>query len=98
MGKTYNTYKQSLKELRLDTLERRREILCLKFAKNCLQNEKMKNLFPINRNKHSMIKRNKRKHETRRIKTSRFEKSAIPYMTKLLNNEDLTKKKIIQSS
>ena len=33
MGNNYNTYRQSLKELKLDTLERRRETLCLKFAK-----------------------------------------------------------------
>ena len=96
MGNNYNTYRQSLKELKLDTLERRREILCLKFAKKCLQNEKLKNLFPLNKNKHSMIRRNKRKHETRKIRTTRFEKSAIPYMTKLLNNEQSMKKKMIQ--
>ena len=66
MGNSYKTYRQSLKELRLDTLEKRREILCLKFAKKCLKNEKLKDLFPLSRNKHKMIKRNKRKYATKK--------------------------------
>ena len=40
---SYKTYRQSLKEPGMDTLERRREILCLRFAKKCLKNEKLKN-------------------------------------------------------
>ena len=43
------------------TLERRREILSLRFAKNCLKHEKMKNLFPINKRINKMEKRKKRK-------------------------------------
>ena len=96
MGNAYTTYRQSLKELGMDTLERRREILCLRFAKKCLKNEKLKNLFPLNTKKHEMIKRNKRKHAMRKIRTTRFEKSAIPFMTKLLNNEQSRKMKILQ--
>ena len=42
MGNAYTTYRQSLKELGMDTLERRREILCLRFAKKSLKNEKLK--------------------------------------------------------
>ena len=34
----YTTYKQGLKVLKLDTLEKRRELLCLRFAKNCTKN------------------------------------------------------------
>ena len=98
MGKSYKSYKESLKELSLDTLEKRREILCLKFAKKCLKNEKLKNLFPMSKKKHEMKKRNIRKYETRKIKTSRFQGSAIPYMTKLLNDEESNRRKIIKSS
>ena len=90
--------RQSLKELGMDTLERRREILCLRFAKKCLKNQKSKNLFPLNTTKHEIIKRNKRKHAMRKIRTTRFEKSAIPFMTKLFNNEQSTKMKILQKS
>ena len=98
MGKSYKSYKESLKELSLDTLEKRREILCLKFAKKCLKNEKLKNLFPMSKKKHEMKKRNIRKYETRKIRTSRFQGSAIPYMTKLLNDEESNRRKIIKSS
>ena len=39
-----------------------------------------------------MIKRKTRKYLTRKTKTNRMEKSAIPYMTKLLNDEESEKK------
>ena len=55
-------------------------------------------MFPLNKTKHKMIKRNKRKYQSRKTRTKRFENSAIPYMTKLLNNEQSIKKKIIQKS
>ena len=40
MGKNYSTYKNGLKVLKMDTLEKRRELLCLRFAKNSLKSEK----------------------------------------------------------
>ena len=98
MGKNYLNYKDSLNELNLQSLEKRRKMLCLKFAKKCLRSKKLKNLFPINKQKHNMITRKKRKYETRKMKTNRLERSAIPYMTKLLNNEELKKKKMIENS
>ena len=97
MGKSYTNYKEGLKELKLDTLEKRRTILSLRFAKKCLKNEKLKTLFPLNKSKHNMKKRNKRKYQTRKIKTKRLENSAIPYMTKLLNIEESKKQKIIEN-
>ena len=88
MGKSYKTYNDSLKELQLDSLEKRRELLSLRFAKNCLKNEKMKNLFPLKKLKHKMERRNYRKYKTKHINTKRFECSALPYMTKLLNEDE----------
>ena len=60
MGRNYNNYSQSIKALKLDTLEKRRDILSLRFAKNCLKNEKKKNLFPIRKSENSMKTRKKR--------------------------------------
>ena len=97
MGKSYTNYKEGLKELKLDTLEKRRTILSLRFAKKCLKNEKLKTLFPLNKSKHNMKKRNKRKYQTRKIRTKRLENSAIPFMTKLLNIEESKKQKIIEN-
>ena len=48
MGKSSRTYKNGLKFLKLDTLEKRRELLCLRFAKKCVKTEKVNNLFPLN--------------------------------------------------
>ena len=40
MGKSYTNYKDGLKELKLETLEKRRTMLSLRFAKKCLTHEK----------------------------------------------------------
>ena len=77
------------------TLERRREILSLRFAKNCLKHEKMKNSFPINKRIYKMEKRRNRKFEKKKIYSKRYEKSALPYMIELLNKDEENKRKII---
>ena len=86
-----------LKELKLEKLEKRREMLCLRFAKNCLKNDKMKRMFPTRKTKHKMKKRYQRKYQTRKIKTKRLKKSALPYMTKLLNDEHEMKERILEN-
>ena len=43
--------------MKIDSLEERREKLCLKFAKACVRNEKLSDIFPRNNKKHSMEKR-----------------------------------------
>ena len=96
MGKSYKDYNHSLRELRLDSLEKRRELLSLRFAKNCLRNEKMRNLFPLKKFKHKMKRRNKRKYEEKKINTKRFASSALPYMTKLLNEDEEEKRKMLK--
>ena len=98
IGNEYSTYRNGLKSLKLDTLEKRREILCLRFAKNCLKHEKMKNLFPLNKTKHCMKKRKQRKFQTKQHNTNRYKKSALPYMRKLLNIENAKKNQILENS
>ena len=80
-----------LKELRLETLEKRREILCLKFAKRCLKNEKVKQIFEKTKSKHQMKKRTPRIYENKKARTKRYKQSSVPYMTKLLNDEHTKK-------
>ena len=98
MGNNYSSYKNGLKDLKLDTLEKRRDFLCLKFAKNCLNNEKMKALFPLNKTKHHMKKRKVFKFQLKKIKTKRWNRSALPHMTRLLNDENQRKNKILKNS
>ena len=66
MGKSFKNYTHSLRELNLESLEKRRELLSLWFAKNCLRNEKMKNLFPLKKSKHKMKRRNKKNMKKRK--------------------------------
>ena len=97
MGKQFINYKNSLKELNLETLEKRRETLCLKFAKNCLKNEKLKDMFPLKKIKHKMKKRNENKYEMKKNRTKRLEMSALPYMRKLLNDENRRKTEFLKN-
>ena len=96
MGKNYKNYRESLKELNLETLEKRRNNLCLKFAKNCLKNDKVKDLFPKNNTKHEMKKRRTEKYLIKRIRTERYKASAIPNMVKLLNKYEKRKKQFLK--
>ena len=97
MGRQFTNYKKSLQELNLETLEKRRETLCLKFAKNCLKNEKLKDMFPLKKRKHKMKKRNENKYEMKKNRTKRLKMSALPYMRKLLNDENLRKTKFMKN-
>lgn len=93
MGKKFSNYKIDLKKLNLDSLNDRREKLCLK-AKRCLKNEKVKNLFPLNMIKNQIKTRGRKKYLENKINTERYRKSAIPYMKDLLNKEESEKQKM----
>ena len=84
---SYINYEEALKVLKLESLDQRRSRLCLKFAKNCLKNDKMKQLFPLAEKKHGMDTRSQDKFKVHFAKSERYRKSTIPYMQKLLNNE-----------
>ena len=85
LAENYKTYENALKTLDIESLYDRRERLCLEFARKCLGNEKMKKLFKENPKLHEMETRNKEKYEITYAKTSRFKKSPIIYMQRLLN-------------
>ena len=87
MGKNYTTYREGLKCLNLETLEKRRDSLCLKFAKGCLKNEKVKDMFPVKIYQHKMKKRKNEKYLVKKMNTERYKRSAIPFMVTLLNRK-----------
>jgi len=97
MGGQYINYKDALKILNLEDLDKRRENLCLKFAKSCLKTEKVKGLFPRQESNHRMLKRKNRPFKEKLIKTKRYKRSAVPYMTELLNKE-AEKKNLIMNN
>ena len=97
LGQNYHTYKDGLKRLNLDNLNSRRGKICLKFAKNCLKNEKVKDIFIETKSKHKMKKRKVKKFKTKLIKTERYKKSAVPYMTNLLNKDNEARRNVLKA-
>ena len=95
LGKDYTNYKNGLKKLNMERLTKRREKICLRFAKNCLKNEKVRNMFPKNVTEHKMKTRKSKGFKVQLAKTKRYKNSAIPYMVNLLNKEFTEKKKIM---
>ena len=86
LGVKYVNYENALKVVGLETLEERRQKLCLKFAKKAENNPKHSKWF----------KPNVKANNTRLIKDKycpvysnhmRFEKSPISYLTQLLNSD-----------
>ena len=88
LRKNYTTYEQALAQLGLESLKSRRETLCLKFARKCLNNEKLKHMFPKNLTKHDMNTRKNDKFKVQFANTGRLQKSPIIYMQNLLNQEE----------
>ena len=84
----YKDYDSALKELNLETLQKRREILCLRFAKKSLKLNNFKKMFPLSKKLHSMKQRKGRKFLQKHANTERYIKSSIPYMQRLLNLEN----------
>ena len=82
------------KLLKLEKLKDRRENLCLNFAKKCLRNQKVKSIFPLNKNKRSL--RNQYKYLVKFATTERYKKSAVPYMQNLLNEYERVKVKSVR--
>ena len=85
----YTGYNQGLAKLGLESLESRRENLCLNFANKCIKSERLKHMFPLNQ--HNVNTRNKETYEVQFANTGRLQKSPIIYMQKLLNEDELKK-------
>ena len=96
MGQNYISYKNGLEYLHLENLNQRRKMLCLRFAKNSLKNEKVSQMFPKNVTKHSMKKRKTRKYKSKFARTKRYQKSSIPYMVDLLNDDEDKRMKMMK--
>ena len=101
LGVRYKNYEDALRTIRMDSLEERRQKICLKFAQQCLRNEKLRDMFPKNQSGHKMEKRCGEKFIVTKASTERLKKSAIPNMQRLLNTDDKRKReifKVIESS
>ena len=91
LGESYKSYKIALKKLNMMTLESRRKQLCLTFGKKALKSEKYSAWFcysekytPKVNTRYSKTKTvTKLKPVT--IRTKRYRRSPLPYLTNLLN-------------
>jgi hypothetical protein len=86
LGKQFKDYKHAMKTLNIRSLKKRREELCLNFAKKCTQHRKFKSMFPKNKQVRKL-----RKQEIYKVtsaKTDRFKRSAVIYMQHLLNEDE----------
>ena len=85
LGGTYQSYGDALELVELETLDARRQKLCLKFAKRAVIHKKHKNWFVPN----DLTVDTRQKHERFLPvywKHKRFWKSPISYLTRLLNS------------
>ena len=83
--------------LNLDKLDKRREKLCLAFAKKCLKIEKVKSFFPVNETERTQQTRNYERFKVNHFNTERYKNSSIPYLQSLLNKDDLNKRKFLRT-
>ena len=93
LKENYKNYQHALNLLELESLENRREFLCLKFAKKSLKNKKMKSVFIPNIKSHEMNTRNQLNFNINNANTTRLQNSPIIYMQRLLNEDTLARKK-----
>ena len=79
LGRKYVSYEQALAELKMQTHEDRRKILCKKFAEKAQKHPKFSTWFEVSDDP----LQNKFKPVTYR--TKRYKKSPLPYLTSPLN-------------
>ena len=91
LGERFKTYKNALDLLDLQTLDERREQLCLNFAKRAAKHPKLMHLFPLNLKSHQMNTRNVGKYKVQYAHTERLRRSTIIYMQNLLNEHEQVK-------
>ena len=79
LGDKYISYTEALLDLKMETLELRREKMCLSFARKAQKHDKFKNWFVAN------DQTNNPAFLPVTFRTKRFKKSPLPYLTDLLN-------------
>ena len=77
----------------MTTLNQRREVLTTKFAIDTARNEKHNGFF-IKKQIHNIATRNMFVIEEPFCKNERYYKSAVPFMSRILNGVFLSKKKV----
>ena len=86
LGQNYDTYASSLTICDLDTLAERRRHLCITFIDSLMSSDKFREWLPPSRGDTTCYQlRSAAKLGTLRCRTKRYQDSAIPYFSKLYN-------------
>ena len=85
----YKDYENALLILNLDSLQKRRHNMCLKFAKSGIKNGKLNDLFPVNEKTHKMKTRDD-KYKVQFANTDRLKNASIITMQNMLNDDAKT--------
>ena len=91
-------YSKALSVLNLESLDKRREGMALKFVKNSLKNDNLFKLFPLRRVKHVMESGMREKFLVNPSKTRRYKDSAVAFLQRMLDKDDVEKRKNLKSS
>ena len=91
IGKDIVTYEHALQKYGLTTLLQRREVLTQKFALQTVKHPNHKTIFEFTTAK-NMTTRKAHKIQEKFCETGRYYKSAVPYMSRILNGVFLTEK------
>ena len=86
----YKTYENALRVLNLDSLETRRKEMFVKFAKNGIKNNTLKDLFQVTEKTHGMKTRDSDKYKVMFANTDRLKNSSVIMMQNLLNEDAKT--------
>ena len=81
----YGSYDNSLKILKIQSLEERREKLCTKFALKAEGHTKFTNWFNLN-SKKTVTRSHQEKYSRVHSRTVKFEKSPLSHLTNTLNS------------
>ena len=87
IGQKYDSYSDTLKSLKIETLFERRERLCLRFANKSLSVGNFKHLFPLYEKQHSMMTRDSKKYDVCKSSSKRYKISTIPHLQRLMNKQ-----------
>ena len=96
LGYKYNSYSQACQDLNLLTLDERRRNICLNFGIKCLSHPHHNTLFPRDPAS-GYFTRHPDIMKQPWCKTSRYEKSPVPYIAKLLNEHFCTSQLTLES-
>ena len=97
MGSKYTSYSEALSYFEIETLETRREALCLNFAVKAYKSQKFSTWFT--ENEQSVNTRSEKLPlKTIKCRTRRYQKSPLPYLTDLLNSHLPSQMKAAENS